>query len=319
MVYPIGIPMFFGVLLRNNRDRLQEPFIRAQLGFLYAGYRKQAWWFELVDLIHKLIVTSLLAFLTTEGQLTTAIVVIVIYLIIILRVHPYQRKEDDALHMYSQVELFLFVLAGYVFYKLDQAQYSARDDIIISISLIGVTIGFLALFVYQALYAAYRQINKMINRYNRNKLKKQKKAAAAGGGAGSAGSAAGGDAAADEHKSAPGTAHQKKPSQPFALEMAGRPITASNKPGTANKQNDNSMSEASESDSSDTARGDKKTAPPQSAKPPATAASAAPSNAASPPGAVPPKSAGANDREPSVSRSESASVSQSVAGDDTKS
>jgi hypothetical protein len=71
--------MFFFTVLRSNRHRLHEPFVRAQLGFLYAGYQKHAWMFELVDLGHKLLVTSLLSFLPTSAQLPTAMSVIVMY------------------------------------------------------------------------------------------------------------------------------------------------------------------------------------------------------------------------------------------------
>jgi hypothetical protein len=37
MVYPIGIPLFFVVTLYSYRERLMEPGVRVQLGFLYEG------------------------------------------------------------------------------------------------------------------------------------------------------------------------------------------------------------------------------------------------------------------------------------------
>ena len=37
MAYPIGIPLFFWVMLSKNKYRPFEPNIEAKFGFLYAG------------------------------------------------------------------------------------------------------------------------------------------------------------------------------------------------------------------------------------------------------------------------------------------
>src|SRR5688572_6877271 len=83
-----GIPVYYWFLLHRNRNRMQQPGIRVQLGFLYEGeargllgspqevtphdhplallaaaYDRDSWWFELVDMINKLFLTSLLPFL----------------------------------------------------------------------------------------------------------------------------------------------------------------------------------------------------------------------------------------------------------------
>jgi hypothetical protein len=49
LIYPVGIPVFFFALLKVNQKDLKEPRIKAQLGFLYAGYRLEVWWWEIVD------------------------------------------------------------------------------------------------------------------------------------------------------------------------------------------------------------------------------------------------------------------------------
>ena len=57
LLYPIGIPLFFLALLRSNRDKMRsrDPivrnFVEVQLGFLYAGYRDDVWYFELIDMV----------------------------------------------------------------------------------------------------------------------------------------------------------------------------------------------------------------------------------------------------------------------------
>jgi hypothetical protein len=39
-----GIPLFFFTLLRTNVDKLHEDLVKAQFGFLYAGYHADAWY-----------------------------------------------------------------------------------------------------------------------------------------------------------------------------------------------------------------------------------------------------------------------------------
>jgi hypothetical protein len=65
----IGMPFIFWMVLRRYRQRLHEPEVRIQVGFLYEAYQLDAWWFELIDMLHKLAVTSLLAFLPGKRYL----------------------------------------------------------------------------------------------------------------------------------------------------------------------------------------------------------------------------------------------------------
>ena len=59
---------------------------------------------ELVDMLHKLILTSLLAFLPMHWQMPAGLVTIMLYSIFILAVRPYVRKNDDGLHLLANVE-----------------------------------------------------------------------------------------------------------------------------------------------------------------------------------------------------------------------
>ena len=59
-------------MLYRYRLRLDEPGIRAQLGFLYDGYFRDVWFFEMLDMLHKLCLTSLVVFLPYSGQMPFA-------------------------------------------------------------------------------------------------------------------------------------------------------------------------------------------------------------------------------------------------------
>jgi hypothetical protein len=47
LVYPIGIPIIFFILLRRARQSMNTLATRMPLGFLFEGYHTTSWWFEL--------------------------------------------------------------------------------------------------------------------------------------------------------------------------------------------------------------------------------------------------------------------------------
>jgi len=151
ILYPFGVPAFFLALLVKYRARFESPSIRAQLGFLYDGYAKETWWFELADMSHKLILTSILGFFPQDSQMPIGMVVAILYAILILLRKPYFRKGDDRLHLFAQVELFLLMTAGYVFYKSNYASLSNSEDAVMSVFLIIVICGFVGVFIAQTL------------------------------------------------------------------------------------------------------------------------------------------------------------------------
>jgi hypothetical protein len=115
-LYPIGIPAFFFMLLRTNRSMLHDKRITAQLGFLYAGYTARCWWFELVDTVHKLLVTSELAFVPCALlSLASACPSSPPILMLLLVMNPYLRRSDDLFHIVCQVEILLILQVAYVF------------------------------------------------------------------------------------------------------------------------------------------------------------------------------------------------------------
>jgi hypothetical protein len=143
IVYPIGIPAFFLFMMlryRNPRNRMEEKGVRAQLGFLYDGYERHAWWFELVDLGVKLILSSLIAFLPYDYQMVGAMIVVTGMIVCISLVNPYLRKGDNRLHFVALVEIFLMLEAGNIFNQLEEPD--ELMDILLSIILIGITVGF---------------------------------------------------------------------------------------------------------------------------------------------------------------------------------
>ena len=69
VVYIVGIPVFFYTVLRLNRDALHDPThpdhksVTARFGFLFSAYKPEAWWWEIVLLLQKLLLTGLIIFI----------------------------------------------------------------------------------------------------------------------------------------------------------------------------------------------------------------------------------------------------------------
>jgi len=151
LVYPIGIPAYFFYLLYKHRDDLNtDRRIQAQFGFLYMSYRDETWWWELVDLTHKLFQTSLLSFFPDDVRLPVGMALAILYMISILIFCPYVSKANDAFSLLCQNLIFLLMLAGYFFYDMGSTTLSKSEDIGMSICLLVATAIFLAMFVYLA-------------------------------------------------------------------------------------------------------------------------------------------------------------------------
>jgi len=157
-IYPIGIPLFFFFMLYRYRTRLHQAGIRAELGFLYDGYERTVWYFEMIDMAHKLVVTSLIAFLPKENQMQVAMVVVVVYFIIILLTKPFLRKGDDRLQLLSLVEILMLLMSANVFVYANG--YDPVINSVLSVVLIAVVILFLTLFLTSALNVLWKVLRK---------------------------------------------------------------------------------------------------------------------------------------------------------------
>lgn len=114
LMYPVGIPIAYYFILRRSFSQLHEPAVILQFGFLYEAYTDTRWFWELIDLVHKLVLTSVVIFASSTWILGLNMFIICLYLILILVCHPYIRKGDDRFHLLTQTELFLLALVGYI-------------------------------------------------------------------------------------------------------------------------------------------------------------------------------------------------------------
>eukprot|EP00475_Leptophrys_vorax_P011277 TRINITY_DN17792_c0_g1_i2.p1 TRINITY_DN17792_c0_g1~~TRINITY_DN17792_c0_g1_i2.p1 ORF type:complete len:1027 (-),score=223.25 TRINITY_DN17792_c0_g1_i2:56-3136(-) len=172
VIYPIGILALFSWILFENRHKLNEFDSLIQFGFLYGDFNHDVWWFELVDMSHKLFMTSALALFPDNSVYIVALTVLGLHFIGLLWMNPYVRKGDDRLHLLCQGVLFLYVLGGYVYSMA--TEYDPTTDASLSVLFIAMVVGLVAYVISQVVSVA-RKLYKI----RQNRVKKQAGAAAA--------------------------------------------------------------------------------------------------------------------------------------------
>ena len=122
LAFPLGIPVLFFILLWLHRNDLfeegsDEPKeeLRDELGFLYAGYRKQYWWWESVELFRKLALTGIIAFFKpgTPEQLFLGIVLAVVFIVGYAREKPYLDTSDSDVQLVCQLQVFFVSISAF--------------------------------------------------------------------------------------------------------------------------------------------------------------------------------------------------------------
>lgn len=99
---------------------VMRPFDQAELSafqtvaFLFSDYSHHAWYWEVVDAIEKLFLTSLIAFIVprTVVQIVAALLFSFAMLLITMHVRPYKRESVNHLAVLSRVNIVLFLLTG---------------------------------------------------------------------------------------------------------------------------------------------------------------------------------------------------------------
>lgn len=67
LLYSFGIPFVTGVVLWVNKGKLTDPRVATTFGFMRAGYRDTAFWFECVVMLRKALLVSIAVGLAPLG------------------------------------------------------------------------------------------------------------------------------------------------------------------------------------------------------------------------------------------------------------
>ncbi len=135
LLYPVGIPLMFFLLLKFKRD--VHPWDE-NLAFLYKAYRREYWWFEIYELLRKLFLTGLIIFIAagTATQLAIACIVCAVTMCLHMRLRPYEQRGDDVLQGFALAEVLLITYCALLL-KLDLSGSDAVSVRVFDVILIG--------------------------------------------------------------------------------------------------------------------------------------------------------------------------------------
>ncbi|GMI40537.1 hypothetical protein TeGR_g4102 [Tetraparma gracilis] len=119
VVYPVGIPTLYGVLLWRARLQLQEDGREEverlhKTAFLWQDYEPELWWFEVFDCVRRLSLTGLLVFVFKgqASQIVVAMVLASVSVVAFVHFRPFVKDANDNLAIVSQVAIFFTLLAA---------------------------------------------------------------------------------------------------------------------------------------------------------------------------------------------------------------
>ena len=133
VIYALGIPAVTLWLLWRNKDKImaRDKTFELELGQLYMGYVTDAWYFEVIEMLRKLILSGALIVLQEEGatQILIGALVCMAYTVSFLLVHPLGRGEDFVLQVIASCQLMITLLIGlYLAGRSDESGGSKSED-----------------------------------------------------------------------------------------------------------------------------------------------------------------------------------------------
>ena len=156
VVYPLGIPVFFLYELIANRDALYDEEhqdhadVTAKISFLFRAYKEDAFYWEVVILVQKLLLTGLLIFIkpNTVSQLAAGFTISIVFWVLHVRTMAYVNETESDLQFYSQLSITMTLFGG-ILLKTNTQDEDPAGLALMSFLLLVINIGVVILFIVQ--------------------------------------------------------------------------------------------------------------------------------------------------------------------------
>ena len=116
-IHILGIPLLFFNILRyyKNKGELSSDLISYRYGFMYMGYRDDMWWFEILELMRKTLLSASIIYLEeTPTRIVISMYICLMYLLYITYKKPLKDVNDSFLSILSGTELVLILYCGLI-------------------------------------------------------------------------------------------------------------------------------------------------------------------------------------------------------------
>jgi hypothetical protein len=169
VVYVIGVPAIYFLVLYKRRKLLVSPSeaieteekgkqrissvahfkIRQRWSQLFIQYESRYWYFELLEMLRKVILTGALVMFGDSAilQMVLGIFICFGYVVVCANAHPYVDPLDDKMQQTASIMLFLTMFAG-LMTKLKSAKMQgvkAYEFVVMDWLLVIVNVGVIAL------------------------------------------------------------------------------------------------------------------------------------------------------------------------------
>ena len=144
IVYPFGIPFFYGLVLCRNRATLRNTASReaavdvAVFKDLWRQYRPEVYFYEVVEYLRRVLLTGVVVFIfpNTAGQLATSFIIALFFFTVLMVLNPYNDRWDGWLAMIGHLVVMMSM-----FVALMQKVNTSDDDILSQNVFAGILIG----------------------------------------------------------------------------------------------------------------------------------------------------------------------------------
>lgn len=130
IVWGFGIPIFAWIILARHKEDLDLIDTREKYGFLYNGYKKKYYYWEIVNMYRKITIIFVSAFLKLAGIITQALVIFLIlisFLMINIKIMPFAFKSLNDMELLSLITSMLTIYWGLFYLSHMPEVYNSTD------------------------------------------------------------------------------------------------------------------------------------------------------------------------------------------------
>jgi hypothetical protein len=172
VLFSIGFPLYTAWYIRRHRDDLYSPKLQSRIGFLYGSFTRNSEFWEVHEIIRKMILTGVIIYLQTTPVIQ-ACVAILICLISSSILNYYQPHKNRVLFWLSQISFNITSLKYLSVILLVTSKNSTEADNV-GVLLISLDLAFFAGSIIAsgiAIYIVWEKIH-AISKNNNNERKK---------------------------------------------------------------------------------------------------------------------------------------------------
>lgn len=118
IAWGIGIPAGVWVMMRGSRDRLDTMAVKEKFGFLYKGYKRSSYFWEIVIMYRKILLIGIAVFMNRIGIMVQALVLL-IFLIAFLQLNnmrrPFASRDLNDIEDLSMIAGIITIYCGILF------------------------------------------------------------------------------------------------------------------------------------------------------------------------------------------------------------